>query len=81
MKTAKVAAKPRAKAKPISERARVHNHQLRIIGSLRRKGEEPIHSSSAEDFWRQALDRGLASKRYYERARAAYGDMFYYAGD
>jgi len=79
MKTAKAAVKSRAK--PISERARVHNHQLRIIGSLRRKGEEPIRSSSAEDFWRQALDRGLASKRYYERARAAYGDMFHYAGD
>jgi hypothetical protein len=77
----KKAIKSAKKLNPADERKRIFNRQLRIAGSLRRKGEEPIRNSTYEDFWRQAVNRGLASQRYYERARVAYGDMFRYAGD
>ena len=59
----------------------IFKRQLALIESLRERGEDPIVSSSPEDFWRQAVSRGLAAQEDYEAAHDAYKDDFYYAGD
>jgi hypothetical protein len=59
----------------------IFQRQLALVTAIRERGGEPIRSSSYEDFWRQAVGRGLASQDDYEAARDAYKDDFYYAGD
>ena len=59
----------------------IFKRQIALIESLRERGELPIEHSSHEDFWRQAVSRGLASQEDYEAACDAYGGDFYYAGD